>query len=103
MLRKTTKQLAERTEALTKELAAQKDDFSQRLFEAQQENNQVRQLARVSTETMGRSGAPAEGMPSSVHKVLYCRPSHTSGALACRSGAWLMRRGWAARMPRQPS
>lgn len=42
MLRKTTEQLAERTEALKKELAAQKEDFSQKLFEAQQENNQVR-------------------------------------------------------------
>ena len=42
MLRKTTEQLAERTEALKKELATQKEEFSQRLFEAQQENNQVR-------------------------------------------------------------
>ena len=41
MLRKTTEQLAERTEALKKELASQKEDFSQKLFEAQQENNQV--------------------------------------------------------------
>ena len=41
MLRKTTEQLAERTEALKKEMATQKEEFSQRLFEAQQENNQV--------------------------------------------------------------
>ena len=41
MLRKTTEQLAERTEALKQELTTQKEEFSQRLFEAQQENNQV--------------------------------------------------------------
>ena len=41
MLRKTTEQLNERTEALKQELATQKEEFSQRLFEAQQENNQV--------------------------------------------------------------
>ena len=41
MLRKTTEQLAERTEAMKKELATQKQEFSQRLFEVQQENNQV--------------------------------------------------------------
>ena len=41
MLRNTTEQLAERTEALKKELATQKEEFSQRLFEVQQENNQV--------------------------------------------------------------
>lgn len=44
MLKKTTEQLAERTEALKQELATQKEDFSQRLFEAQQENNQVRAI-----------------------------------------------------------
>ena len=42
MLRKTTEQLAERTEAMKKELATQKQEFSQRLFEVQQENDQVR-------------------------------------------------------------
>jgi len=41
MLRKTTEQLAERMEALKKELVTQKEEFFQRLFEAQQENNQV--------------------------------------------------------------
>ena len=41
MLRKTTEQLAERTEAMKKELATQKQEFSQRLFEVQQENDQV--------------------------------------------------------------
>ena len=40
-LRNTTEQLAERTEALKKELATQKEEFSQRLFEVQQENSQV--------------------------------------------------------------
>lgn len=41
MLRKTTEQLAERTEVMKKELATQKQEFSQRLFEVQQENDQV--------------------------------------------------------------
>ena len=41
MLRKTTEQLSERTEAMKKELATQKEQFSQRLFEVQQENDQV--------------------------------------------------------------
>ena len=41
MMKWTTEQLAERTEALKHELATQKDEYSQRLFEAQQENNQV--------------------------------------------------------------
>ena len=42
MLRKTTEQLAERTETMKKELAIQKQEFSQRLFEVQQENDQAR-------------------------------------------------------------
>ena len=40
-MKRATEQLAERTEALKHELATQKDEYSQRLFEAQQENNQV--------------------------------------------------------------
>ena len=44
MMKRTTEQLAERTEALKHELATQKDEYSQRLFEAQQENNQVEMI-----------------------------------------------------------
>lgn len=107
MLRKTTEQLSERTEAMKKELATQKQEFSQRLFEVEQENDQVscsQNQARARATGQATGGVLDDETPLCYCQFLwrFCiRAACHGDVVTHRSGAWRMRRGQGARMPRQ--